>query len=178
MENNNQKMDMHMRPGFADPSPYPEVKVSAPNSYYAKLIMDDYAGKISEFTAIAQYLHHNFTIKSKYPDLAKIIESISITEMHHIEMLADMLKKLGVDPIFKNGSNTLWTASYVYYGVNVCDKLKSDLKSEYDAIKNYEIHIQLIKDPYIQEVLKRIVLDEKVHVKIFEEQIKKYCEGK
>lgn len=171
----NQMKDIHMRPGYADPSPYPEVKVIAPNQYYAKIIMDDYAGKISEFTAISQYLYHNFSLKSKYKELAEILENISITEMHHMEMLATMIKLLGYESIFKNSSNVFWNANYVYYGENVCDKLKADLKSEFDAIDIYESNIKTIDDPYIQIVLKRIILDEKVHVKIFEEQIKKYC---
>lgn len=171
----NQKKDIHIRPGYADPSPYPEVKVLAPNPYYAKIIMDDYAGKISEFTAISQYLYHNFSMKNKYKELAEIIENISITEMHHMEMLATMLKLLGYEPILTNGLNVFWNASYVYYGNSICDMLKGDLKSEIDAIDIYESNIKIINDPYIQAVLKRIILDEKVHLKIFEEQIKKYC---
>jgi bacterioferritin len=172
----NQNKDMHMRPGYSDPSPYPEVKVTEPSKYYAKLILDDYASKISEYTAISQYLYHKFSMREKYNELAKIIENISIVEMHHMEMLATMLKLLGYEPVFKSGANVFWNASYVYYGENVCDQLKGDLKSEFDAINNYEAHIKIIKDPYIQDVLKRIVLDEKFHAKIFEEQIKKYCD--
>jgi bacterioferritin len=174
----NQKKDIHDRPGYADPSPYPEIKVEGPNRYYAQLISDDYCGKISEFSAISQYLYHNFSIRPEYKELAEIIENISIVEMHHMEMLATIIRLLGFEPIFTNGSNVFWNANYVYYGKNVCDKLKGDLKSELDAISTYEMHIDIIKDPYIQAVLRRIVLDEKVHVKIFEEQIKKYCLNK
>ena len=175
MENEKTKKDIHMRPGYADPSPYPEVKVSGPNKYYAKIIMDDYAGKISEFTAISQYLYHNFSMRPKYNELADILENISITEMHHMEMLSTMIRLLGCEPIFQNSSNIPFTTNYVYYGNNICDQLRNDLKSEFEAINAYEQNIRVIKDPYIQDVLRRIILDEKLHAKIFEEQIKKYC---
>ena len=175
MENDKTKQDIHMRPGYADPSPYPEVKVTEPNKYYAKIIMDDYAGKISEFTAISQYLYHDFSMRPKYNELADILENIAITEMHHMEMLSTIIKLLGYEPVFQNGANIPWSTNYVYYGKNVCDQLRGDLKSEFEAISIYERNIKVIKDPYIQDVLRRIILDEKVHVKIFEEQIKKYC---
>lgn len=55
--------EMHKRAGYADPSPYPEIKVLKPNLYYANLLIDDYAGVISEFTAISQYLYHYFFFK-------------------------------------------------------------------------------------------------------------------
>lgn len=47
----------------AYPAPYPEVRVVAPNRQFAELLLEDYAGAISEFTAINQYLHHYFTLK-------------------------------------------------------------------------------------------------------------------
>jgi bacterioferritin len=175
MESEHQKKDIHIRPGYADPSPYPEVKVSEPNQYYAKFIMNDYCGKAGEFSAISQYLYHNFSMNSKYKDLAKILENISITEMHHMDMLANMIRLLGVEPVFVNGSNVFWNAGYVHYGKNVCDQILEDIKSEKEAINTYELHIKIIKDPYIQAVLKRIVLDEKLHLKILEEELKKYC---
>jgi len=170
----NHKHDIHMRPGYSDPSPYPEIKVTAPNKYYAKIIMDDYAGRISEFSAISQYLYHKFSMSSQYSELAEIIGNISIVEMHHMEMLAEMIQLLGYEPLFQNSANIPWNAKYVYYGKDVCDQLRGDLKSEVEAIHIYEQNIKVIKDPYIQDVLKRIILDEKVHVKIFEEQIEKY----
>ncbi|MDD2505624.1 MAG: manganese catalase family protein [Bacilli bacterium] len=49
----------------------------------------------------------------------------------------------------------------------------SDLQAEYDAIENYEKNIDLIDDPYIKNILRRIVLDEEIHVQLFEKAIEK-----
>lgn len=165
----------HIRPGYSDPSPYPEIKVSGQNKYYAKLLLDDYAGTVSEFSAINQYLYHHFAIDNKYQDIRNALENISIVEMYHMEILARIIKMLGLEPIYVGTLNKFWDAKYVYYGKNLCDQLIADRQSEVDAIKNYEKKILMIKDPYIQDIIKRIILDEKIHLEIFNKYIKKYC---
>jgi len=164
--------------GYADPTPYPEIKVMTPNKYYASLLMDDYAGSVSELTAINQYLYHYFVTGEEYEAVAKMIERISITEMHHMEILAELIQLLGGDPVYKGNPNTggtIWTAKYVYYGNDLCSRLYADINSENLAIKNYEEHIHMINDIYVQAILKRIVLDEKIHVVFFQQAIDKYC---
>jgi hypothetical protein len=56
------------------------------------------------------------------------------------------------------------------------ERLKSDLNAEYQAIRRYRDHISRIDDPNIQALLKRIILDEEVHVLLFKEAIQKYVE--
>ena len=36
--------------------PYPTVKIECPNHYCASLLLDDYASRDSEYTAISQYV--------------------------------------------------------------------------------------------------------------------------
>lgn len=170
--------EMHKRKGYADPAPYPKVNVAEPNQYYLQLIMDDYAGAVSEFTAISQYLYHYFVTKEDEKELAEMFENISITEMLHMEILSKVILQLGGDPIYMGGPSTMgnwWSGNLVYYGCSLCDRLHADLQSEYEAINTYQEHIHLIKDKNIQEILARIILDEKVHVKLFKEAILKYC---
>jgi bacterioferritin len=169
---------MHKREKYSDPSPYPEVRVTGPNPCYAYLLMDDYAGIVSEFTAIGQYLYHHFFFKDIDKSLGDLLENISIVEMLHMEMLADTIKKLGGDPQIRGSRSTFsnfWNGSFIYYGTEVCNQLKADIDAEYKAIEEYEKHICMIHDPYIQAILKRIILDEKVHIRIFNEALKKFC---
>lgn len=163
---------------YADPSPYPEVKVLGKNPCYACLLMDDYAGIISEFTAISQYIYHHFSFESIDEDLGKLLENIAMVEMHHMELLGNTIKYLGGNPIIRGSYSTcgnFWNGSFVYYGCELCEQLKVDIDSEYKAIREYEKHISLINDPYIQATLKRIILDEKVHIKLFNEALLKFC---
>lgn len=168
----------HRRENYADPSPYPEVKVVGLNSYYASILMDDYAGVVSEFTAISQYLYHYFFFKDIDKGLGSLLENVSINEMLHMEILAEIIKKLGGDPQIRGSystCNNYWDGSFIYYGDELCNQLQADIDAEYKAISAYRRHIQLINDPYIQANLQRIILDEKVHIRLFNEALYKFC---
>jgi len=170
--------DLHIRDKYADPSPYPEVKVTGRNPYYASLLIDDYAGLISEFTAISQYLYHHFFFEDIDKELGKLLENVSIVEMHHMEILADVIKKLGGNPIIRGTYSTcgnFWNGTFIDYGSGLCDRLKIDIDSEYKAINEYNKHTGMIDDPYIKAILQRIILDEKVHIKLFNEALLKFC---
>lgn len=155
---------------FKSNLPYPEIKVSCPNKHYALLLRDDYAGLVSEMTAITQYLYHYFDIKGCNKEIAKKLESIAIVEMHHLEILAQLIILLGEKPIYFS-NNTFWNGSFVDYGNNILDQLRSDLAAELKAIQKYNMHIRMINDPCIQKILERIILDEQIHVQIFTDMI-------
>ena len=164
--------------GYADPSPYPEIKVQAVNRKYAAILMDDYAGPESELTAITQYLFLQATAKGKGAEAGRTAVRIAITEMHHMEMLASVIVLLGGRPVFSGNQSAgkgFWSGRYPYYGTALCDRLQAALNGEYQAIQNYEQHIRMIEDPDVQAILKRIVLDETLHVKILKGQISRFC---
>jgi bacterioferritin len=163
--------EKHIRIGYSASIPYPEIKVSAQNKEYAQILDNDYAGKVSEMTAINQYMYHSFM--SSNDELEKLFENTAIVEMYHLEILAKLIELLGGNPLYQNMDNQFWNGDYVYYGNNLCERLKGDLNSEYKAIENYKKDIEIIKDPYIQVILKRIILDEEVHVELFQYSIEK-----
>jgi bacterioferritin len=159
------------------PENYPEPKVTGPNRYYAQLLLEDYSGAVSELTAINQYLYHYFTFWH-HKELAELEECISIIEMKHMELLAETIQLLGVNPEFRvlTGNHPVyWTASFVYYGIEICDKLDADIAAEIQAIENYRIHQRLIDDPCIWQLLERIIMDEEHHLRLFQEAKAKYC---
>jgi bacterioferritin len=169
---------MHKREGYSDPSPYPEIRVQCPNLQYAELLQDDYAGVVSEFTAISQYLYHHFFFQSFNPKLGELLENVSISEMLHMEILAELIIKLGGNPLIRGSYSTsgnFWTGRYIYYGTNLCEQLTADIEAEYKAIEEYQKHIRSIADPYIQAILHRIILDEKVHIRLFQEALNEFC---
>lgn len=170
--------EKHKKVKYADPSPYPEIKVLGPNFCYACILMDDYAGTVSEFTAISQYLYHHFSFEDIDKELGDLLKNVAITEMLHMEMLADIIIKLGGSPIIRGSystSGSFWNGSFVHYGTQLCEQLKADIDSEHKAIHAYEKHICMIRDPFIQAILQRIILDEKVHIRLFNEALDKFC---
>lgn len=168
----------HFSENCADPSPYPEVKVAGPNPCYACMLMDDYAGVVSEFTAISQYLYQHFFFTDIDKKLGKLLKKVSINEMHHMEILADIIKELGGDPRIRGSfstCNNYWNGSFVNYSRELCDQLKADIDAEHQAISAYRKRIRLIQDSNIQAILQRIILDEKVHIRLFNEALYKHC---
>lgn len=169
----------HLKRWCALAEPYPEPKALSPNPYYAMLLLEDYAGAVSELTAINQYLFHYFTF-AQYRDLADIEECISIIEMYHLELLADTIQLLGAAPEFRTLSRNApgyWNTSFVCYGTGVCDRLAADIGAEIAAIQAYRAHQQAIADPNIQALLGRIILDEEHHLSLFRDAYGKYCPG-
>ncbi|MFY9431707.1 MAG: manganese catalase family protein [Thermacetogeniaceae bacterium] len=164
----------------AYPAPYPEVRVAEPNPKYAQLLLEDYAGAVSELTAICQYSYHHFVLEEENSEVSKLLSCIALVEMHHLEILAETIYKLGVDPryriIEKNNAEKYWDSSFVFYGTALCDRLTADLAGEWAAIANYRKHQHMIGDPYVKRILERIILDELHHVVLFNQVIEKYCQ--
>lgn len=161
-------------------APYPEIRVAGPNPKYAQLLLKDYAGMVSELTAVTQYTYHHFVLENQNKEVADLLSCIALVEMHHLEILAKIILMLGVDPrywtIKKDHTPKYWDAAFVFYGTALCDRLTADVASEWAAIANYRQHQRVIDDPYIKRMLERIILDELHHVGLFNKMIQKYCQ--
>lgn len=157
--------------------PYPEPMVEIQNMQYANILLKDYAGAVSEFTAISLYVYQHFVSEGEYKDYAELIGGVSMVEMKHLELLGETIKLEGIKPMFVNNVcplGKLWTPNYVNYATFIREMLKEDIQSEEKAIENYRYHITLIQDKYIRKLLERIILDEELHLKLFMQEYEKY----
>lgn len=160
-------MDYNCRLNIA----YPPVKTEGRNLRFAAILSNDYAGMVSEMTAITQYLFQHFIIEDSNKELAAVLECIAVVEMHHLEIIGELITDFGGDPQFRvmgKRNNAFWSGRYPVYLKNPQRFIKEDIKSEQQAIRNYQMHISLIDDMYVKKVLERIILDEENHIKIFE----------
>jgi bacterioferritin len=157
--------------------PYPEPKVEKANVQYANILLKDYAGMVSEFTAVSLYSYQHFVSEGKFRDYAKLIGGIARVEMKHLELLGETIKLLGIKPIYIDNvcpPGQLWTSRYVNFTTFVCEMLMEDMRSEEKAIETYKYHITLIGDSYIRKLIERIILDEELHLKLFKDLYEKY----
>lgn len=149
--------------------PYPEIKVERKNLSLAKKLLAVYAGKYSEDTNIHNYIYQTFILE-KDKEIKKIFMDIAIVEMHHLEMLGKLIKKLGVLPMFlevKNNQPVWFSGNYVQYSNHYKDILLHNIQLEKITIQNYEKIIYSTRDVSVQHILKRIILDERLHIEIF-----------
>ncbi|CDM68280.1 putative Mn-containing catalase [Clostridium bornimense] len=157
---------------YSSPLPYPKIRVHCKNHQYAKLILKDYAGIISELSAVTQYVYHSIYLSKEYPYISKVINKISIVEMHHLDILGKLLIELGVSPKYgsiKKNKFTYWSSKNIYYENSLKSMICADIKSEKDAIAIYNRNLSQIDDTYIKEIIERIIIDEEHHLRIFED---------
>lgn len=153
---------------FSIDMPYPTIKVEKKDVDLAKEIFNLYAGSISEDTAIHSYIFQMLIFHDN-KELKEIFKGISITEMHHLEILGLLIKELGLNPIFvgiKDKKATWFSGEYAVYEKDLKKILEEDIKREKIAIENYEKVINKTVDKHVIHILKRIILDERLHIKI------------
>ena len=153
------------------PEAYPEIRVERQNPYYARLLFAAYAGQESELAAILTYSHGALVSRGKCPkELYETLECISAVEMRHMEMLGKLIVLLGGDAryILPNGRASINTAALPY----ACAPeriIRNSIAGEEGAIRLYRELIRSINDECVRAVLRRIILDEEQHIKIFKE---------
>lgn len=151
--------------------PYPKVKLSEKDRYAAKLIYDDYASSVSEYTAVSQYVYAHALAKDE--KTAEVFLGTAIVEMNHLDMLADVLVDLGYNPKFISGKCKIWCSNLVPYGTSTQNRIELAIKSEYEAINQYKEHIEKIHNEDLKKLLYRIIMDEELHIQIFKKLLKK-----
>ncbi len=150
--------------------PYPTVEVTEPNAEYAARLSVFFAGRDSELSALLQYTYQSQILKAKNAYISDILQCISITEMRHYEMLGEMILLLGADPRVaaqNRGRYVYWNGAGVTYAKHAERMLKDNIISERRAVASYNNFIKGCKDEKINKVIKRIVLDEEHHFKLF-----------
>ena len=147
--------------------PYPKLMNIRQNQRYANLLYDNFAGSSGELSATTQYIYEHIELK-RFESFSRILLSIAIEEMHHLELIGELIKKLGKRPYFINKNQCAWNAENIkYHFNNVYDMLMFNIESEKKAISGYKEVIKYTQNKSIKDLLERIILDEQTHLEIF-----------
>ena len=153
---------------YLDSEPYPTVgKGSDPNT--VRMLKEDYAGAVSEMTAVSQYVYQNI-LSTDNESFANAILQIGIVEMSHLDMLGDAILALGGNPTFGNGS-IFWQGKLVNYARTLPEMLRADIEAETQAIANYTRHAANTTNASVRALLLRIIKDEQLHLRFFRETL-------
>ena len=152
--------------------PYPPIQVAGRNPVYANLLSNDYCGAVSELSATTQYINNENRLSCDRCGMAKTILGIAMAEMMHLQKLGELIYLLGGNVDFvamhQNGRARMWTPEYLTIPENVKKMLLADIEAERDAINQYQMHINMINDPYVNAVLVRIIKDEEYHIMLLQ----------
>lgn len=152
--------------------PYPIVNISGENRFLSALLQDDYAGIVSEYTSISQFIYGY--IISDEADLSDDFFGIALVEMTHLDLLGDIIKQLGGNPVFKSGNGMVWNSNVLAYSNSTKNRLKLCLKIKQRSLDQYKTHISRINDADIKNLLQRITLDEELHIQILKEHLDRF----
>lgn len=159
---------------FSDPSPYPPIKVERPNSRYAREMLSNTGSCNSEISAVSLYFYNSVILTENKKDYADIFHKISIVEMHHLNIFSQLAHMLGADPrLWSYGGKgpRYWTPACNHYPRPLNALLQNALRGELNTIAKYQKQAAMIQDQCITELLNRIILDEQIHVHIFQDML-------
>ncbi|MBQ3116688.1 MAG: manganese catalase family protein [Clostridia bacterium] len=155
--------------------PYPSVESFSPDYKSACVIAPSYCGIHGELDAILQYVYHGFYFnKIGDKQTADVMIGIAMCEMQHFEMLGSALLKLGIDPTFTKQPcirSGAYNTSYISYSKSPVKMLIDDITGEMVAISEYEKTCERLQNEEVGALIKRIILDEQLHVKVLKERL-------
>lgn len=147
--------------------PYPPIQVKEKNLQYADLLLVDYCGSVSELSAVLQYINNENRMSGEHCSLIRTLLGIAMAEMMHLQKLGELIHLLGGNVCFEaKQPNGLWSPSCLTLPNCIPQMLQADIEAERAAIRQYKMHINAIRDDYVNAVLKRIIQDEEYHIMI------------
>lgn len=162
--------------------PYPSLDGIEMDIRSARIISPAYAAQASELTAICQYFYHHLQFERQgEEELSTLLEEISITEMHHLDILGTMLGKLGVNAILTANppiANNFFSTAYVNYINSPERMLEADIKGEATAIEDYNKMLEKLDNQDVAAVISRIIMDEELHLEVLTKALEDYRKRK
>ena len=154
--------------------PYPPINGIGQDKKSAALLGSAYAGRHGELKAILQYIYHYFFYKKLGDEItAKTVLGIALAEMKHLEILGELMLELGADPVLYRMTpfGREEAITNVSYSKTKEKMLMDDIAGELVAINEYNKIVEALNNERVEAVLKRIVIDEELHVKALKERL-------
>lgn len=164
-----------MKPLICD-LPYPSVDILTKDIRSGCIISFAYATLRGEITATLQYTYHHFYMGQVDEEDAKILMSIAVAEMKHIDILGEAMLKLGVSPKYVQCPNTqtYYNTSAVSQATTPQKMLMDDIQGEMNAIADYKKMLFVLKNEQVEAIIQRIILDEELHLETLKKMLERY----
>ncbi|MFR8103651.1 MAG: manganese catalase family protein [Clostridia bacterium] len=148
--------------------PFPKLQNIKKSTNYAKMLYEDFAGNLGELSAITQYVYEHIQIENQ--DISRLLLQIAIQEMKHMEVIGSLIKQLGLEPKYVNSLGETWSAHNVRYKTGTRkETMLYNAELEKEAIMGYKKAMMHTRNQSIRATLNRIILDEEIHLKVFQD---------
>ena len=162
-------------------TPYPSIDKLDVNVTYGQIMLSNLGGLHSEMNTVALYFYNSVILEQLWPDLSIAMKQMSQTEMKHLDIIARMCSRLGVDPRLWDCQNDFleyWSPGYNVYPRQIHSLLENAIIQEQNTITTHQYQITCINDPLLQKILKRIIMDDQLHIEVFENFLKQHYQQK
>lgn len=163
------------------PGPFPPIEVERPYLPYARMLMQDMASAQSEMTAIYQYMFQHWAVETVQPEFAAALRKIAQVEMRHLDTLGRLVVLLGGDPRCQasvNNRRSAWNGNMVNYNHQLLSMARSNLIGEQYARNTYLAQANMVRDPKLAAVLRKLAADEDIHAGIFQRFFTEFQQSK
>ncbi len=150
--------------------PYPLPTDIRPSKKEAGILHQSFASAQSEMTAITSYLYQSWILQKNYPEVASTIRRIAQVEMHHINILGDLIIRLSGNPkyiSYQPRGTVFWNGRMVPQFDQIGKYLEWDVRGEKMAARQYQQQAKEICNGNVSAILTRLAEDELLHAEIF-----------
>lgn len=162
---------------YQDTSAYPKLCVCGKNTEYAQAMLGNIGEDNSEMSAISLYLYNSIITSEAFEAISQCCHKIMIVEMHHLDIYGHLAMMLGADPRLwscQDKGMVYWSPECNEYPGRIPALLENAIHGEEAAIKKYKTQADWIQDCHITAILRRIILDEKLHLNILKDLLKRW----
>ncbi len=156
---------------------YPSLDSLTCDPCAVRIISPAYATSSGELNTILQYIYHSVSFSCRGDKKrAELLKCIAISEMHHLDLLAEAMIRLGAAPVYTfqpPAQFNFYSTKFVAYSRSLRHMLEDDIMGEKYAIYCYERMLPRLKNDTLRRLICRILEDENLHL----EALTKSLEG-
>ncbi len=155
--------------GLSAESPYPALEGVSADRESVRIISPAYADRGSELTAVLQYVYHAIVFSGlQMKQYSRLLMGIAVSEMHHLDLLGNMLYQMGALPVYTFCPPRLfdfYSTAAVSYSSEPEKMIRDDIRGEQEAIRQYQSMLRRLRNEQVSAVISRIILDEELHLR-------------
>lgn len=151
--------------------PFPDLTCITADASSVGIIAPAYASECGELNAMLQYQYHRIQLfQQGYADFAERVSLIAEQETRHLNILGNMLYRLGTAPVYvayPPYPANFYATRCISYAHAPQKIFVDDIAAEQSAIGAYKSMLNRLTNECVAAVIKRILMDEKAHLEEF-----------
>ena len=141
-----------------------------PNSYYLGLIQNLFAGANGCLLVFMQFLYQHTLSKKSFPQFEECFCALQEKEIENLQLLGEILLKMGGDPQFFSSSRKYICAKSLNYSKEIDKIFLNDIELLEINIIDLKSAILKIEDKNLKEMLLKILENKKFSLKLLKEE--------